>query len=234
MRLATELSGGINTMNTTINKKSAISACVIVAAVAVALFAALFFQGTASAAEIVHTNIDHMEAEFDKAIQNSDEAMFSSNPYDYVKDNEYYDSIVNLGVDALPALEEMLNDSDGNGLKEYIMAIAIEDITKADVGKIEDDDLAWESAKEFAEEWAGIKESAESGIEEIISDGGMSEKEKIDELSAYGILAVPYLSELADSAELGPELSKDITALVDRYGLEQGDEDALKEYMDLG
>lgn len=52
----------------------------------------------------------------------------SSNPYDYIKDNQDYEEIVNMGK---PALEYMLRKFEAgkeNGLKEYIMAIACSEI----------------------------------------------------------------------------------------------------------
>lgn len=53
---------------------------------------------------------------------------FSSNPYHYIKDNQDYEEIVDMGK---PALEYMLRKFEAgkeNGLKEYIMAAACSEI----------------------------------------------------------------------------------------------------------
>jgi hypothetical protein len=36
---------------------------------------------------------------------------FSSNPYDYIKDNENYKKIITLGPEALPIIQDKVNNS---------------------------------------------------------------------------------------------------------------------------
>ena len=70
--------------------------------------------------------------------------MTSSNPYDYIN-NEYYGNIVSLGKDAVPVLEEMYRTGELTGLHAYISAIAVQEITGAD--------LEWSTAEEFYSSW---------------------------------------------------------------------------------
>lgn len=60
----------------------------------------------------------------------SDDPMvgFMSNPYEYIKDNDQYDVLVSRGTGVLDDLYEYIEDSETDGLKEYIAAAAIEDI----------------------------------------------------------------------------------------------------------
>lgn len=58
---------------------------------------------------------------------------FSSSPYTYIKDSKDFENIVALGNPALPILKKMLDESNNNGLIEYIYAIAIEKISKVDI-----------------------------------------------------------------------------------------------------
>ena len=53
---------------------------------------------------------------------------FSSNPYDYIKDNEAFENIVDLGKPALPKLKKLLKQCDEHGLIENIYTIAIDQI----------------------------------------------------------------------------------------------------------
>ena len=72
----------------------------------------------------------------------------SSNPYDYI-DNNYYRSIVALGKGAVPVLEEMYNSGKLTGLKAYISALAIEDITDCHLSE----KYNWSSSEEFYDLW---------------------------------------------------------------------------------
>lgn len=52
----------------------------------------------------------------------------SSSPYDYIKDNQAFENIVELGKPALPKLKTLLKQSDKYGLIENIYTIAIDKI----------------------------------------------------------------------------------------------------------
>jgi hypothetical protein len=53
---------------------------------------------------------------------------FSSSPYDYIKNNQAFENIVNLGKPALPKLKKLLKQCDEHGLMENIYTIAIDQI----------------------------------------------------------------------------------------------------------
>ena len=57
----------------------------------------------------------------------------SSNPYEYIQNNKNFNDLVNLGTDALPVIAEKIMNSNDDGLKEYILAIAAEKIAKIDL-----------------------------------------------------------------------------------------------------
>lgn len=52
----------------------------------------------------------------------------SSSPYDYIKDNQAFENIVELGKPALPKLKKLLKQCDKHGLIENIYVIAIDKI----------------------------------------------------------------------------------------------------------
>jgi hypothetical protein len=74
----------------------------------------------------------------------------SSNPYDYTKDSQDYRDIVNLGDTALKyMLKKFENDKgNGNGLKEYVMAIACSDILKENT-----ETKNWETGREWYDKY---------------------------------------------------------------------------------
>lgn len=74
----------------------------------------------------------------------------SSNPYDYIK-NENYKNIIKLGKKAVPVLEEMYNSNKISGVYAYISALAVQDITGCNL--YEEYDLDWSTAEEFYTLW---------------------------------------------------------------------------------
>lgn len=66
-------------------------------------------------------------------ICNNPKTQLSSNPYDYTKDSQEYRDIVNLGDNALKYMLIKFENSENNGLREYVMAIACSEILKENI-----------------------------------------------------------------------------------------------------
>lgn len=65
------------------------------------------------------------------AIVNNEKVMTSSNPNEYIQQNQNsYQEIINKGNDGLSYLTTELKKSKQNGLKEWLMANACEDLLK--------------------------------------------------------------------------------------------------------
>lgn len=186
---------------------------------------------SASLREIVAVNgddlssvsIEGMAAAIDKLIEDDPNLALSSNPYDYIRDgrNEYYNSIVSLGVKVLPRLEAILNESSNNGLEEYLIALAIEDIAGTNTQAILKDDPLPMTAKEFAQSWEDIKSSAPQEIEELVSSEGLSAEEKLAALDSYGVLAVSQLNALYENGELPADLVAAMASDADKWSISE-------------
>jgi hypothetical protein len=121
----------------------------------------------------------------------------SSNPYDYIKENADFENIVNLGNDALPALQNKLSKSKNSGLQEYIMAIAIERIAKVDLKK--EESTLWATAEEFNVQWKIHLKSIPTSVETIVSDDKLMPADKVKQLVELGTPAVPFILEKIES-----------------------------------
>ncbi len=64
-----------------------------------------------------------IEVHLEAVLTNPAVQMFS-NPYAYTEGNADYQAILDLGEDALPYLLSELEKSEGDGLREYIIALA--------------------------------------------------------------------------------------------------------------
>ena len=112
----------------------------------------------------------------------------SSNPYDYIQNNDEYDKLIALGEESLDDLYELQQDNDKyNSFQRYIIAIAIEDITKTDLKQSEE--YFWMDADSFSEKWDDFSTESEEKMMNILNDESLSNDEKIEDICFYGTLA---------------------------------------------
>ena len=149
-----------------------------------------------STAYAVNSNMDSLMNEIDKSIEKKDDLSFSSNPYDYILSNERYNRIIKLGVKALPILADGIQNSKKAGLKEYIMACAIQDISGAKISEIEGE---WSNSREFIAKYVSMLNNVENSINAIIISDNATDSEKVGMVKKYGVFAIPFLSKIAKS-----------------------------------
>ncbi len=118
----------------------------------------------------------------------------SSNPYDYTKNNQFYDALVALGPEALPVLEDKVIKSENNGLDEYILAIAAEEIAKVNLKEDNEGKFiySWSNAKAWPAVWDSHLRSLPEKVKEITSSS-LSKQKKADKLSRLGTPAIPFI-----------------------------------------
>ncbi|RCX17533.1 hypothetical protein DFR58_10779 [Anaerobacterium chartisolvens] len=70
----------------------------------------------------------------------------SSNPYDYIKNNENYTFIITNGSKSLNYMLKAFSESSNDGLQEYIMALACSEILK-------EKDKTWSTGKDWYDKY---------------------------------------------------------------------------------
>lgn len=159
----------------------------------------------------------NMEKVIEYQLQNNEELSFSSNPYAYIIDNEYYKSIVDYGMEVVPILESKLrNDEYHNGLFAYITAIAIESITVCDLKN--EKETAWATADEFIENWTGFVQDAKDTFSMIEQKGEIT-KSDMKTLQKYGKLAVPLLEKAQKEFILDEGIKDKIPSWLSGFGM---------------
>ncbi len=88
---------------------------------------------------------------------------FSSNPYDYIKNNPEYNELVALGTDAIPIIEQYISET--TSFYGYILSIAIEDIAKINLKNF--DEYKWSTSSTFLESWSNIKNDVDDAVYNI-------------------------------------------------------------------
>lgn len=154
---------------------------------------------SASIVKQIDASMAVIQEKLNKEVELKSELAMSSNPYDYIKDNKEFESIVALGNDALPVLQNKIEQSPNDGLQEYILAIAMEKISKTNLKS--DSSTEWNSAKLFGEKWKKFLKEIPSKVNEI-SESSKESNDKINELLKLGTPAIPFI---ADKVEEGKE-----------------------------
>ncbi|MBD5554718.1 MAG: hypothetical protein HDQ95_05045 [Roseburia sp.] len=120
---------------------------------------------------------------------------FSSNPYDYIN-NQYFDNIVNLGIPALPVMVEEIEASEMNGLREYLFAIAVEEITKT---SLKEKAYGWSNGKEWMDQWKIYLRNIPVQVDYIVNDTESTVEEKETALDELGMMSLPYIKDAIDA-----------------------------------
>ncbi|MCL2507841.1 MAG: hypothetical protein FWF05_01555 [Oscillospiraceae bacterium] len=130
---------------------------IILSAVIMTTAIALFVPKGQSIEKQVQKNVVEMMAVINQDVLGERMLSASSNPYDYIVDNEAFENIVKLGKDAIPFLLEKISASKENGLEEYLLAIAVAKIAGMDLNS---EEFGWTSGKDFAGKWHAYKDGS--------------------------------------------------------------------------
>lgn len=165
---------------------------------------------------------------------------FSSNPYDYTRGNPKYRELVALGLDALPVLEAELAGSTDEGLREYMLCIAIEDITSSDLKQFPDSQ--WDRASAFSRKWSTYLDTMPERARAVL-DGDLGSTEKARAIRQLGAPAIPFVVDgvasltPADDAELTKVLvmlvpnAGSATSISEFAGKNRGAVDSMRRYV---
>ncbi len=145
----------------------------------------------------VDTLIDGMMKNYYEQIKKNPTLMLSSNPYAYTEDCPEYDAIVELGYEALPYIKQKVEKSENNGLSEYILAIAAEEIGKV---KLKGDNFNWETGKGWAREWNKHLKDLPDNFDNIVTSEEASAS-KNEKLLKLGAPAIPFIIDRIEQGD---------------------------------
>lgn len=157
--------------------------------------------------------------------KNKMEYGWSSNPYDYAN-NENFDNIVNLGIPALPVMVEEIEASEMNGLREYLFAIAVEEITKTD---LKEKAYGWSNGKEWLDQWKIYLRNIPVQVDYIVNDTESTVEEKEAALDELGMMSLPYIKDAIDAGHAEFQDIYDSIAGTSASGSRTAETDAVDE-----
>ncbi|MGE5405159.1 MAG: hypothetical protein ACM3PP_09470, partial [Candidatus Saccharibacteria bacterium] len=138
----------------------------------------------------INENIAAISKQAAKDLAENPQAALSANPYTYTTNNSNYDNLVKLGPKAVPIIEESIMTSTNNGLREQILAIAAEDITKTNL-KVA---YGWATGKEWIIAWHKHLKTVPAEFDRIIKSN-LTDADKNNSIVRLGVPALPYLVE---------------------------------------
>lgn len=163
-------------------------------------------------AKELNNDINEMMAQIEKGASNNLETQLSSNPYDYAKNNVYFEKIVDMGYPVVPLIEDYIVKSPDNGLREYLLAIAIEKVAKVDLKAT--GGTGWYTAKLFVKDWESHLANVPVKVKEILNSN-KTDSEKASDIEKLGLPSTPYVMDyLNNSNGTHAEIEKSLVNLL--------------------
>lgn len=145
----------------------------------------------AATLEKINTNMDTLMAEIEKEMTDNPELAMMGSPITIIEESQAYQKIIELGLNGVKPLYDKLYNSQDSGLYEYILALAIEDITKEEF--IYNKDYGWKNSLEFRMAYETKVNNVQTNVEKIINDENLSDEDKLSKFKEQGIFAVSFL-----------------------------------------
>ena len=139
----------------------------------------------------INVNMNNLMSEIDTEMRTNPETAIMGSPIEFIENSQTYKNIVNLGLKAVKPLYDKLYESHEAGLYEYILALAIEDITQEEY--VYNVEYGWKNSLEFRLCYETKVNNVENNVERIINDDRLNEEEKASKLAEQGIFAVSSL-----------------------------------------
>ncbi len=166
--------------------------------VAAVAFAVLFGGNTDDGVTYsLAEEVDHLVDNFDEEISLEGAKMYSSNPYDY-KESKYYKELVGLGLDAVPLLSEKMTNGETSGLNQYLIGLAVQDITETDIAEAVGE--SWATGEQMADVWKKFIQTTPEKIEGVLN-GKEAVENKIEKLKCYGIFGTVAVRSVKEKAK---------------------------------
>ncbi len=115
---------------------------------------------------------------------------FTTNSQLY-KETNYYKSIVDLGIQALPLIHEKITSEELEVQKSWIALLAMEEVLQTNLAKITN--ISPESPQQYISLWKAEKTQLWNDIAGIVESDAFTIDEKIEKLKSFGVYAWTYL-----------------------------------------
>lgn len=145
----------------------------------------------AQALNEIETDMTNLMSEIEKAMKEQPELAMQGCPMSFIKNSDNYKKIVNLGLEAVKPLYDTLYEHKDAGLYEYILALAIEEITQENF--VYNAEYGWKNSLEFRLAFEERVNTVAFNVERIMNDTTLDDAQKVEKLKEQGVFAVSSL-----------------------------------------
>ena len=167
----------------------------------------------------VKSSMDKLISEIKVEMKNNPQMAMQAHPGEFIRNSENYKAILNLGLKAIKPIYDTLYESRNAGLYEYILAMAIEDITGEKF--VYNADYGWKNSLEFRMAYEEKVNNTRFNVERILNDKDLKDSDKVEKLKNQGIFAVSDLIKeykQSDSKISKQSLATAIQDITSKYG----------------
>lgn len=154
----------------------------------------------------ININMNSLMTEIETEMRTKPQVAMMGTPINIIKESQSYKNIVALGLRAVKPLYDKLYDSRDAGLYEYILSLAIEEITQEEF--IYNATYGWKNSLEFRMSYEAKVNNVQTDVEMVINNEKLTDEEKTEKLKKEGIFAVSTLIEEYNSTD--SKLSKKV------------------------
>ncbi len=145
----------------------------------------------ATTMEEININMNNLMTELEKEMTANPELSVMGSPISLIENSQSYKNIIKLGLNGVKPLYDKLYDSKDAGLYEYILSLAIEDITQEKF--VYNKDYGWKNSLEFRLSYEAKVNNTQTNVEKILNSDDLNNNEKISKLKEQGIFAISFL-----------------------------------------
>lgn len=128
----------------------------------------------------IQADMNQLMVDIEGEMKDHPESTMMGYPGEFIKNSDSYKKITGLGLKAVKPIYDILYNSRDAGLYEYILAMAIQEITGEDF--IYNTDYGWKNALEFRMAYEEKVNNVKVNVEKIINDSRLSDNEKAERL----------------------------------------------------
>ena len=172
----------------------------------------------ASTVKEINSNMDKLMIDINKEMEEKPERALLGCPIDFIRGCNSYQNIIKEGLKGVKPLYDKLYESRDAGLYEYILSMAIQDITKDEY--IYNVTYGRKNSFEFRLSFEAKVNNAQTNVERIINNSKTSDEEKVLSLSKLGILTInPLIKEYKNEKSVVSKdvISKSIYNIITKY-----------------
>lgn len=141
----------------------------------------------------IETEMTYLMSDIVAEMRSNPQMAMLGHPIQFIRGSDSYKNIVALGLKAVKPLYDKLYDSRDAGLYEYILAMAVQEITQENF--VYNVDYGWKNSLEFRMAFEEKVNNVKFRVENIIADERLSDSQKAQQFKELGVFAVSSLIE---------------------------------------